>query len=721
MTFKEFHMINLFWLGIGGAALALGFAFIQSRRVMKYSEGNETMVKIASAIRTGAKAYMKRQYSAVVKFFAAVFVVLCILAYVPMIFDEPGLVNRYAPFAFITGGFFTGLSGYIGMKVATNANARTANAASESLNKGLRVSFSSGTVMGFVVVGFGLFDITAWLLVLRFVFDADALEIGQSMVKFGMGVASMAMFARVGGGIFTKAADVGADLVGKVEIGIPEDDPRNPAVIADNVGDNVGDVAGMGADLYEAYAHAIIATFALGVGIYSWGGMLLPILISVAGIIASLIGTYFVRTKEQADQKSLLRSLHMGTFLAAGIAAVASLPLTLWVAGLSEGVAGEAMRDNAWGIFGSILIGIISGLLIGFFTEYYTSDTNKPTKELAASSETGSATVMIGGISLGMKATVGPILTVAVAAMVSFIISGGYASFDAGLYGIGIASVGLVATLGINLATDAFGPVADNAGGIAEMSRLPEEVRVRTDALDALGNTTAATGKGFSIGATGFSALALLVSYVSLAEAEMNAGIANMADWVRLNLSITNPPVLVGLFIGTITAFFFASLTIEAVHKAAQSIVIEVRRQFREIVGLMEGTADPDYATCVDICTRSALKRMVAPSLLAFVVPILTGVFLGAAGVVGMLAGIIVAGFALAVFMMTSGGAWDNAKKYIEAGNHGGKGSEQHKAAVIGDTVGDPFKDTAGPSFNILITLSSAVSLVFVGVTTMFS
>jgi K(+)-stimulated pyrophosphate-energized sodium pump len=714
-------MINLFWLGIAGAAVALIFAFIQSRRVLKFSEGNDRMAEIAADIRTGAKAYMKRQYTAVVKFFIIVFVILCALAFVPLALGyDSGLVNRFAPFAFVTGGFFTGLSGYIGMKVATNANARTANAASESLNRGLRVSFSSGTVMGFVVVGFGLLDITAWLLVLRFVFNAEALEIGQAMVKFGLGVASMAMFARVGGGIFTKAADVGADLVGKVEVGIPEDDPRNPAVIADNVGDNVGDVAGMGADLYEAYAHAIIATFALGVGIYSWGGMLLPILISVAGILASLIGTFFVQTKEKADQKSLLRSLHTGTFLAAGIAAVSSLPLTFLVAGLSEGAYGDMMRENAWGIFGSIIIGIISGLLIGFFTEYYTSDTNKPTKELAASSETGTATVMIGGISLGMKATVGPVLTVAGAALISFFISGGHASvemmdsaFQAGLYGIGIASVGLVATLGINLATDAFGPVADNAGGIAEMAHLPEEVRQRTDALDSLGNTTAATGKGFSIGATGFSALALLVSYVTLAEESLGHG--------ALNLDITNPPVLIGLFIGVVTAFFFAALTISAVHKAAQSVVIEVRRQFKEIVGLMEGTAKADYAKCVDLCTKSALRKMVAPSLLAFLVPIFTGIFLDAEGVIGMLAGIVVAGFALAVFMMTSGGAWDNAKKYIEAGNHGGKGSDQHKAAVIGDTVGDPFKDTAGPSFNILITLSSAVSLVFVGVTTAFS
>jgi len=700
--------VYLFWLGIFGAILALAFAYIQIRKVLAFSEGNEKMIKIASAIRIGAGAYLKRQYSAVIKFFAIVFVVLCILAYVPVFFGYEGFVNQYAPFAFITGGFFTGLSGYIGMRVATNSNARTANAASKSLNKGLRVSFASGTVMGFVVVGFTLLDITAWFLVLRFVFGECYFVIGQSMVKFGLGVASMAMFARVGGGIFTKAADIGADLVGKVEAGIPEDDPRNPAVIADNVGDNVGDVAGMGADLYEAYAHAIIATFALGVGIYSYGGMLLPILICVVGVLASIIGTFFVRTGENASQKTLLRSLHMGTYLSATLVAIAALPLTFFVANL-EGSG--TMIEHAWGTYIAIVIGIVSGLLIAAFTEYYTSDTHKPTRELAASSETGSATVMIGGLALGMRASVGPVMTVAAAALLSFIASSGSTNFAAGLYGIGIASVGLVATLAINLAADAFGPVADNAGGIAEMAGLPKEVRKRTDALDSLGNTTAATGKGFSIGATGFSALALLVSYVTLAESQ----------GATLNLEITHPPLLVGLFIGATTAFFFASLTISAVHQAAQSIVLEVRRQFREIKGLMEGLAEPDYTTCVDLCTKSALRKMVAPSLLAFVVPIVTGLLLGPSGVIGMLTGIIVTGFTLAVFMLTSGGAWDNAKKYIEAGNHNGKGSEEHKAAVIGDTVGDPFKDTAGPSFNILITLSSAVSLVFVGVTVMFS
>lgn len=711
---------NLFWLGIVGAVIAIAFAWIQARRVLKYPEGNEKMVKIATAIRTGADAYMKRQYRTVIKFFAVVFVVLCGMAFLPGVFgSDIRLVDPFVPFAFLSGGFFAGLSGYIGMKIATRANARTAQAASEGLNKGLRVSFAAGSVMGFIVVGFTLLDTTAWFLILRHGFGIeDPGLIGPTMVKFGMGLASMAMFARVGGGIFTKAADVGADLVGKVEVGIPEDDPRNPAVIADNVGDNVGDVAGMGADLYEAYAHAIIGTFALSFFAgYGFGGMLLPLLMCVIGVIASIIGTLVVRTKEKADQKTLLGSLHKGVYLAGGISIVTALPLTLWIANLTQ-IDYPYLAQNQWGIMGAIVIGVVSGFLIAHFTEHYTSDTAKPTRELAASSETGAATVIIGGVSLGLKSTVGPIMTVAIAAFVSYLIAGGLSgtedAFVQGLYGIGIASVGLVATLGINLACDAFGPVADNAGGIAEMAHMPEEVRKRTDALDSLGNTTAATGKGFSIGATGFSALALLVSYVELAEDLLGYD-------TSLDLHITTPTVLVGIFIGVVTAFFFASLTISAVHKAAQGIVIEVRRQFREITGLMEGTAEPDYATCVDICTQGALRRMVAPSLLSFVVPIGTGLLLGAEGVVGMLAGIVTAGFALAVFMMCSGGAWDNAKKYIEAGNHSGKGSDQHKAAVIGDTVGDPFKDTAGPSFNILITLSSAVSLVFVYVATEFS
>ena len=721
-------IIHLFFLGLVGAALALAFAFFQNRKVLKYSEGNEKMIKIASAIRIGAKAFLGRQFRTVTKFFAIVFVALLGLALIPPLlgFGEgfqnadgsfnsmAGFVSIYVPFAFLSGGFFAGMAGYLGMRCATQANSRTANAARTSLNQALKVSFASGTVMGFTVVGFTLLDITAWFLLLYYVFGEPIDVIGNTMVAFGIGLASMAMFARVGGGIFTKAADVGADLVGKVEAGIPEDDPRNPAVIADNVGDNVGDVCGMGADLYEAYAHAIIATFALAViGGFGYGGMLLPILICVVGVIASIIGSFAVRTKEEASQKSLLKSLHGGTYLSGIITIAATIPLTLFVANLEAVNSGNtAMQENVWGIIAAIIIGIISGFLIAYFTEYYTSDTSKPTKELAASSETGAATVMIGGLSLGLKATVGPVLTIAIAAILSFIVTGGYGSgegaFYQGLYGIGIASVGLVATLAINLAADAFGPVADNAGGIAEMAHLPEEVRERTDALDSLGNTTAATGKGFSIGATGFSALAMLVSYVVIAQEILGR---------PLDLSVINPALLVGIFVGVITAFFFASLTMEAVHKAAQSVVVEVRRQFREIAGLMEGTADPDYATCVDICTKSALKRMVAPSLLPFLVPIGTGFLFGAEGVVGYLAGVVVAGFALAVFMMCSGGAWDNAKKYIETGQHGGKGTENHKAAVIGDTVGDPFKDTSGPSFNILITLSCAVALVFVALT----
>ncbi|MCL1801434.1 MAG: sodium-translocating pyrophosphatase [Promicromonosporaceae bacterium] len=723
---------HLFWLGLLGAGAALVFAWLQYRRVIAFSDGGGRVAHIARAIRTGADAYLKRQYTAVVKFFAVVFVALCALAFLPPLFGwDIMLVNRFSPFAFLTGGFFTGLSGYIGMKVATAANSRTAIAAQGSLNSALRVSFSSGTVMGFVVAGLGLLDVTMWFLLLRFVFGADAHTIGESMVKFGLGVASMALFARVGGGIFTKAADVGADLVGKVEAGIPEDDPRNPAVIADNVGDNVGDVAGMGADLYEAYAHAVIATFALGVGVgYGYRSMLLPILIFAIGIIASIIGTFFVRTGEEATQKTLLHSLHLGTFVSAGIVAVVALPITMWVTRMNDpgaeyqqvydgALTMVSMQGNAWGIYAAILLGIATGILLGYFTERYTSEMYSPTLNLAGAARTGSATVMIAGLSLGMRAVVGPIVSICAAALLSFFLSGGIHSFYAGLYGIGIASVGMLSTLGVQLATDAFGPVADNAGGLAQMAHLPAEVRRRTDALDSLGNTTAATGKGFAIGATSFSALALLVSYKILAE--QNLGYA-------LDLDITNPSVLIGLLLGAATAFYFGALTISAVHRAAQSVVIEVRRQFREIKGLMQGTAEPDYAACVDICTQSALKNMLAPALLAFIVPIGTGLVLGASGVMGLLAGIIVTGFALALFMMCSGGAWDNAKKLIESdqllgpdGEVLGKGTEAHKAAVIGDTVGDPFKDTAGPSYNILITLSASVALVFVGLATAFS
>jgi len=712
---------NLFWLGYVGAFLALGFAFIQARRIFKYSEGNETMVKIAAAIRSGANAYLKRQYEVVIIFFSIMFIALLTLSLF-------GFVNRYVPYAFVTGGFFTGLSGFIGMKVATYANARTANAASGSLNKALRIAFSSGSVMGFTVNGLGLLDITTWYLLLKYVFNESIDVIAMTMVTFGMGIATMAMFARVGGGIFTKAADVGADLVGKVEAGIPEDDPRNPAVIADNVGDNVGDVAGMGADLYESNSNAIVATIAIGIGAgYGSSGLLLPILISTVGVIASLIGTFFVRTKEQIDQKTLLRSLHKGVFVAGILAAIATLPLTIYIANAKITTdAGEIitnpMAQNAAGIFVAVILGIFTGFVVSYFTEHYTSDANKPTRELAESSETGTATMMIGGLALGMKSTAGPILAISISAIISFFVSGGHADFNAGLYGIGLAAVAMLATNAIILATDAFGPVVDNAGGIAQMANLPAEVRERTDALDALGNTTAATGKGFAICSTAFTSLALLVAYVNVVrDSYVAAEKVDEAGNALLDLTLTNPPVLIGLFLGAALAFVFAALCISAVHRAAKSVVIEVRRQFKEIPGLMEGTAEADYATCVDLCTRSAQKEMIAPSILAITSPIVVGVFLGAAGVVGMLAGVIVTGFAMAVFMMNSGGAWDNAKKHIEGGKFGGKGSDNHKAAVIGDTVGDPFKDTAGPSFNILITLSSTVALVFAGVTVAFS
>ena len=687
---------NLFWIGFVGAALALGFAIVQARKVLKFPEGTEQMQKIAISIRKGANAYLKRQYLTVFLIFIIVFLLLLGLAYIGL------LDNWYIPFAFLTGGIYSALSGFIGMKIATNSNSRTANAAHESLDKGLNVAFSSGTVMGFTVVGLGLLDISVWFHILKYYAGYDAPQIAQTMVMFGMGASFMALFARVGGGIFTKAADVGADLVGKVEAGIPEDDPRNPATIADNVGDNVGDVAGMGADLYESYVGSILATFALGaVGGYGWNGMLLPMALAVCGILCSIIGSFLVKTKEDATQESLLKSLRTGTYTAAILAAVLAAPLTYWILG-------------SWGVYIAILCGLIGGCAIGYFTEYYTSDTYKPTQELAAASETGSATIIIGGISLGLKSTFVSIVIVAVAVLVSYFAAGGSVyimnasgvfsdAFNRGLYGIGIAGVGMLSTLGITLATDAYGPVADNAGGIAEMSGLPETVRQRTDALDSLGNTTAATGKGFAIGSAALTALALLVSYVDVVKAKAAV----------MNLSLTNPAVLVGIFVGAMLTFLFAAATMSGVQRAAQSIVVEVRRQFKEIHGILEGKADPDYATCVDLCTRGALKEMVKPSLMAIVVPILTGLLLGPEAVIGLLGGVTVTGFTLAVFMSNAGGAWDNAKKYIESGNHGGKGSEQHKAAVIGDTVGDPFKDTAGPSLNILIKLCSTVSIVF--------
>jgi len=692
-------MSNLFWIGIVGAIAALGFAWFQRGRVMAFSEGNDTMRKIAAAIRQGANAYLKHQYLTVVKVFGVVFLILLVLAWFRF------LDNWFIPFAFFTGGIYSALAGFVGMRIATSANARTAQAASESLNKGLNVAFSSGAVMGFTVVGLGLLDISVWFHILRYAAGYDAAKIAQTMVMFGMGASFMALFARVGGGIFTKAADVGADLVGKVEAGIPEDDPRNPATIADNVGDNVGDVAGMGADLYESYVGSILATFALGVAAYpdqSWNAMLLPIALAVVGILCSIFGSFLIRTREGASQRELLGTLRKGTYTAAVLAAVIAAPLTYFILG-------------SWGVYIAILCGLIGGCAIGYFTEYYTSDTYKPTQGLAAATETGAATTIIGGLSLGMLSTIAPILIVGAAVIISFLAAGGSmttnspayaASFSKGLYGIGIAAVGMLSTLGITLATDAYGPVADNAGGIAEMSGLGKEVRERTDALDSLGNTTAATGKGFAIGSAALTALALLVSYVDIVKAKMDHA---------PDLSLTNPAVLVGLFIGAMLTFVFAALTMSAVQRAAQSIVVEVRRQFREITGIMEGKADPDYASCVALCTKGALREMVRPSLLAIVVPILTGLILSVEGVVGLLGGVSVTGFAVAVFMSNAGGAWDNAKKYIEADHHGGKGSNCHKAAVIGDTVGDPFKDTSGPSLNILIKLVSTVSIVFSG------
>ena len=691
---------NLFWVGLVGSVLALLFAWVQCRKVLQFSEGTDVMKKLAASIRKGANAYLKRQYKTVIKIFAVVFVVLLVLV------ATQQLDNWFIPFAFLTGGCYSALAGFIGMKIATSSNARTAHAAHESLNRGLNVAFSSGAVMGFTVVGLGLLDISVWFHILKYVAGFGAEKIAQTMVMFGMGASFMALFARVGGGIYTKAADVGADLVGKVEAGIPEDDPRNPATIADNVGDNVGDVAGMGADLYESYVGSILATFALGASAYdggelAWNAMLLPLAIAVLGVVCSVLGTFLIRTKEGASQRDLLGTLRKGTYTAALLAAILGAPLTWFILG-------------DMGVYVAILAGLVAGCAIGYFTEYYTSDTYKPTQGLASATETGPATTIIGGISLGMLSTAAPVIIVGIAIIVSFLAAGGSldtanhevyeACFNKGLYGIGIAAVGMLSTLGITLATDAYGPVADNAGGIAEMSGLGEEVRNRTDALDSLGNTTAATGKGFAIGSAALTALALLVSYVDVVETK-----------TTIDLSLTNPAVLVGVFLGAMLTFIFGALTMSGVQRAAQSIVVEVRRQFKEIAGIMEGKADPDYARCVDLCTRGALHEMVVPSLLAIIVPIVTGCILGVEAVVGLLGGVTVTGFAMAVFMSNAGGAWDNAKKYIESGQHGGKGSECHKAAVIGDTVGDPFKDTSGPSLNILIKLVSTVSIVFSG------
>ena len=676
-----------------GAAVALLFALFTAKKVLKFSEGTDKMKKISQSIREGANAYLKRQYKVVAIFFAVMFVVLGVMA----IFE---LLTPYVPFAFLTGGIFSALSGFVGMKIATASNARTANACREGLNKGLRVAFSAGSVMGFTVVGLGLFDIALWFTLLKFVFKCEPSEITSAMLTFGMGASSMALFARVGGGIFTKAADVGADLVGKVEAGIPEDDPRNPAVIADNVGDNVGDVAGMGADLYESYVGSTISACALGVVAFgTFNAMAVPLLIASIGVIFSVIGTFLVRTKENATQKNLLSSLARGTNFSAILIAIAAFPIVWFCLDGKDSI----------GLYFSILSGLVAGVLIGQSTELFTSDTYGPTRKLAAKSETGSATIIIGGLGLGMMSTALPIAIIAICILIAYNAAGtGF-----GLYGIALAAVGMLSTLGITLATDAYGPVADNAGGIAEMAGLEKEVRERTDALDALGNTTAATGKGFAIGSAALTALALMASYIDK--------VKEVGGDLTKGFNITDPTVLVGLFIGACLPFVFAALTMESVGKAAQSVVKEVRRQFHEITGLMEGNADPDYAKCVSLCTKASLKEMVLPTIVAVVVPIVTGMILGFQGVVGMLGGATVTGFLLAIFMSNSGGAWDNAKKHIEGGNFGGKGSEQHKAAVVGDTVGDPFKDTSGPAINILIKLLSMVSIVFAALVVKYS
>ena len=686
-------MVAMYFVG-AGSLMALLFAACMFVRVRREPGGNPEMLRISGAVQKGANAYLRRQYKGVGIFFAAVFVILLVMAFC-------GFLSFFTPFAFLTGGFFSGLSGFVGMRTATMANCRTAQGASRSLNKGLRVAFSAGSVMGFTVVGLGLLDLTVWYFILNMAFGAlpeseRIAQITANMLTFGMGASSMALFARVGGGIFTKAADVGADLVGKVEAGIPEDDPRNPAVIADNVGDNVGDVAGMGADLYESYVGSIVSTAALAVAAgYGVRGVAVPMILAALGVLASILGTFFVKTEEDASQKSLLKALRTGTYISAVLVVAAAF------------AAIRFLLPDHMGIYAAILSGLAAGVLIGAVTEYYTSDTYNPTRKLAASSRTGGATVIISGLSLGMLSTVAPVVIVGVSVLISYYCSGGGSDFNAGLYGVGVSAVGMLSTLGITLATDAYGPVADNAGGIAEMTHMPQEVRQRTDALDSLGNTTAATGKGFAIGSAALTALALIASYIDK--------VKQIDPSLDMDLSITNPTVLIGLFIGGMLPFLFAALTMEAVGEAAQSIVVEVRRQFKEIKGLMEGKAEPDYGACVDMCTISAQRLMVAPAMVAVIIPVAVGLLLGPEGVSGLLAGNTVTGFVLAVMMANAGGAWDNAKKYIESGQLGGKGSEEHKAAVIGDTVGDPFKDTSGPSINILIKLTSMVSIVFAG------
>ena len=694
----DFILDNLWLVSLLASVIALVFVICQAKKVLAEDEGTDLMKRISMNVRKGAAAFLRRQYKTVAIFFVCMVIIICVMAAI-------GLLTWYVPFAFLTGGLFSGLSGFIGMKIATNSNARTAAAASKSLNSGLRIAFSAGTVMGFTVVGLGLLDISLWYGLLSRVFHEDLQVITATMITFGMGASSMALFARVGGGIFTKAADVGADLVGKVEAGIPEDDPRNPAAISDNVGDNVGDVAGMGADLYESYVGSLLSTCALGFAAFlkipeinSVNAVALPLVMAAIGVICSLIGSFLVKTKENATQRDLLGALSRGTNFAAIATAILSFFAVWWLLGI-----------QSYGIYIAILAGLVAGVAIGKVTEYYTSDTFKPTQGLSESSKTGTATLIISGLSLGMNSTLLPILIVGAAVIVAYFCAqiGQPANANLGLYGISIAAVGMLSTLGITLATDAYGPVADNAGGIAEMAGLPDEVRERTDALDSLGNTTAATGKGFAIGSAALTALALIANFVEKLDAAGGS----------YRLSLLDPCVLVGIFIGAMLPFLFSAMTMSAVGRAAQSVVVEVRRQFKEIKGLLEGKpgVEADYAKCVDLCSKSSLKEMVAPAIVGIASPVIVGVILGGSGVIGLLCGATASGFIMAVFMSNAGGAWDNAKKYIEAGHFGGKGSDNHKAAVVGDTIGDPFKDTSGPAINILIKLMSMVSIVFAG------
>ena len=699
------------------SVLALIFAFIFFKQMKKSDTGTARMEQIAGYVRKGAKAYLKQQYKVVAIFFIFAFVFFAFLAYVLHV------QSGWVPFAFLTGGFFSGLAGYFGMNTATLASVRTTNAARTSLNKALKIAFRSGAVMGLTVVGLGLLDISIWFSVLHYIVKLPLMDVTTIMLSFGIGASSQALFARVGGGIFTKAADVGADLVGKVEAGIPEDDPRNPAAIADNVGDNVGDVAGMGADLYESYCGSILAAAALGVAAgYDFRGAVLPMLIAAIGIVLSLIGIFAIKTNENANQGELLKALNKGIYLSSALIIVVAFFLVKFF-----------VPDN-FGLFWAIITGLLVGIVIGKSTEYYTSYEYNPTKHIAKHAETGPATVIISGIGVGMISTVIPVLAVASGIFLSYWAAGGFVSASKGLYGIAIAAVGMLSTLGITLATDAYGPIADNAGGNAEMSGLPEDVRKKTDSLDSLGNTTAATGKGFAIGSAALTALALIAAYIEeiknalikfehietfhVAGTVVETAKATLGDFMHLfNINLANPAVLIGLFLGSMLAFAFSGMTMNAVGRAAGKMVDEVRRQFSTMKGILKGTEEPDYESCVIISTKAAQHEMLLPALMAIIVPILTGLALGVAGVMGLLAGALSTGFVLAVFMANAGGAWDNAKKYIETGEHGGKGGDSHKASIIGDTVGDPFKDTSGPSLNILIKLMSMVSVVVAGLT----